>query len=141
MPKGHGGKGVAVEKKRPDGGADKNPFVVASGAGDGYARPQGAGRISCSAKEVAGMKRRISISYDFRPDEPGEGQGAQIQQAFAELGWAVTYYGGGSSNVHRCYIDIESDDRDLDRPTLIATLVRLGIPVGGDTSIHGDLEA
>jgi hypothetical protein len=86
-------------------------------------------------------KRRVSISYDFRPDEPSDGQETQIRQAFAELGWAVTYYGGGSSNVHRCYLDIESDDRDLDRPTLVATLKRLGIPVGDDTSIYGDLSS
>jgi hypothetical protein len=51
---------------------------------------------------------------------------AQIRQAFAELGWTVTQYGGGSSNVHHCPVDIQSDDRELARPTLIATLERAG---------------
>lgn len=84
-------------------------------------------------------KRNISIAYDFRDDEPSGGQETHIRQAFAELGWTVTGYGGGSSNVHRCFLDIESDDRDLDRPTLVATLTRLGIPVGDTTDIHGDV--
>src|SRR5262245_2121065 len=87
--------------------------------------------------------RTISITYDFRPDEPSGGQEASIRQAFEELGWRVTYYGGGSSNVDRCYLDIESDTRDLDHPTLIATLKRLGIPLSADPltgiSIYGDV--
>jgi hypothetical protein len=84
------------------------------------------------------MKRYIIISYDFRPDEPSGAYEAQIRQAFGELGWIVTQYGGGSSNVHRCYIDIESEDHHLDRPTLVKTLERLGIPMG-DIAIDGDL--
>jgi hypothetical protein len=88
-------------------------------------------------------KRCISISYDFRPDEPSGGQEMQIRQAFADLGWTVTYYGSGSSNVHRCFLDVESDDCQLDHPTLIATLMRLGIPLTEDpstyTTISGDM--
>jgi hypothetical protein len=87
--------------------------------------------------------RRISIDYDFRPDEPSGSHASQIRQAFGELGWTVTQYGGGSSNVHRCYLDIESADHQLDHPTLIATLKRLGIPLTQDpsvyTSISGDV--
>ena len=87
------------------------------------------------------MKRHIVISYDCRADEPSATAPyeAQIRQAFAELGWTVIQYGGGSSNVHRCHIDIQSNGPELDRPTLIATLERLGIPVGDDTSISGDV--
>ena len=86
------------------------------------------------------MKRHIAISYECRPDEPSATAPyeAQIRQAFAELGWTVTQYGGGSSNVHRCHIDIEADDRELDRPTLVAMLKRLGIPID-DIGIHGQL--
>jgi len=86
------------------------------------------------------MKRHIVISYDCRPDEPSATAPyeAQIRQAFAELGWAVTQYGGGLSNVHRCYIDIQSDNRELDRPTLVTALQRLDI-AGDDVSIHGDV--
>jgi hypothetical protein len=85
------------------------------------------------------MKRLIVISYDCRPDEPSAAYRAEIKQAFAELGWTVTQCGGGMSNVHRCFIDIEADDRELDMATLIATLERLGIPVGKDTGIEGDV--
>ena len=85
------------------------------------------------------MKRQIAISYDCRSDEPSAVYSAQIRQAFAELGWTVTQCGGGSSNVHRCHIDIESDASELDRPALVATLKRLGIPVGDDLSISGDV--
>jgi hypothetical protein len=88
---------------------------------------------------MAMSKRHISISYDFREGEYSVWQEAEIRQAFAELGWTLTQYGGGSSNVDRCSISIESEDRDLDRPTLIATLERLGIPVGDNTGIYGDL--
>jgi hypothetical protein len=84
-------------------------------------------------------KRRISISYDFRDDEPSKDYESQIRQAFADLGWTVTYYGGGSSNVHQCYLDLESDAPQLDRPTLLATLRRLGIPLGDNTFIHSDV--
>jgi hypothetical protein len=87
--------------------------------------------------------RHISIDYDFRPDEPNEAYTRQIRQAFAEFGWTVTQYGGGSSNVHRCFLAIESEDRPLDHPTLIATLKRLGIPLTENpftgTLIAGDV--
>jgi hypothetical protein len=88
-------------------------------------------------------KRTISITYDFRPGEPIGGQEADIRRAFEELGWRVTYYGGGSSNVDRCYLDIESGGPELDHPTLIATLRRLGIPLSEDPltgiSIYGEV--
>jgi hypothetical protein len=87
--------------------------------------------------------RHISIDYDFPPDEPSEVQASKIRQAFGELGWTMTQYGGGSSNVHRCCLDIESADRLLDHPTLLATLKRLGIPLTEDastyTTISGDV--
>jgi hypothetical protein len=87
--------------------------------------------------------RTIGIGYDFRPDEPSGGQEADIRRAFGELGWRVNYYGGGMSNVHRCFLDLESDTNELDHPMLIATLRRLGIPLSDDPftgiSIHGDV--
>lgn len=88
-------------------------------------------------------ERHISISYNFRPDEPSGGQESEIRRAFAALGWKVTQYGGGSSNVNRCYLDIESADQPIDHPTLITTLKALGIPLAEDpsnhTDIHGDV--
>ncbi len=88
-------------------------------------------------------KRSISINYDFRPDEPVGGQESEIRQAFAQLGWSVVQYGGGSSNVHRCGLVIESETSELDHPTLINTLAKLGIPLSSDqftgTSIYGDV--
>jgi hypothetical protein len=88
-------------------------------------------------------ERSISVSYNFRPDEPSGGQEADIRRAFAALGWRVTYYGGGMSNVDRCFLDIQSDTAELDHPTLIATLQEVGIPLSDEpytgTSILGDV--
>src|SRR5262249_7259053 len=107
------------------------------------------GRAACRRTMLFGLQearmanRRISIDYDFRPDEPSPDHASQIREAFAQLGWTVTYYGGGTSNVHRGFLDIESSDRQLDHPTLIATLKRLGIPLTGNafthTGISGDV--
>jgi hypothetical protein len=85
------------------------------------------------------MKRVIRITYDCRPDEPSAAHKAEIQRVFAELGWTMTQYGGGSSNVDSCYIEIQSEDRELDRTTLIAVLKRLGVPTEDDTGILGDV--
>ena len=55
----------------------------------------------------------------------------------------MAYHGGGMSNVDRCFLDVESDTHELDHPTLIATLRRLGIPLSDDpytgTHIQGDV--
>jgi hypothetical protein len=84
-------------------------------------------------------KHSISISYPpyAHPDTE------QVRRTFAELGWTVTYYGIGSSNLERDAIDVESDERPLDHPTLLATLRGLDIPLVEDpfnyTSISGDV--
>jgi hypothetical protein len=86
------------------------------------------------------MKCRINVSYAFRSDEPSGVYEAKIRKAFAELGGVVTDYGGGSWNVHWWYIDIESDDRALDRPEASRDSGSAGHPRGGDDiGIHGDL--
>lgn len=93
---------------------------------------------SISEEEDAMALRHITFSYEFRDNEPSGGQEEEIRQAFAELGWKMTYYGGGSSNVHKCSVDLEAEDRTLDQKTMHATLTRLGIPTGDDSFIHGD---
>lgn len=82
------------------------------------------------------MKRHISISFYFGHSDPSH---SEVEQAFAELGWTVVHYGGGSSNIDRCYLTLESEDGHMDHPTLKATLTRLGIPLTEDTSVFGDL--
>jgi hypothetical protein len=66
-----------------------------------------------------------------------------VRRAFAELGWTVKHYGIGSSSMDRDGLDIESDDRALDHPTLIATLKGLGLPLSeaqfNYTDIIGDV--
>jgi hypothetical protein len=84
-------------------------------------------------------KRHISIDFDFPPDEPSEAHAARIRQVFGGLGWTVTQYGGGSSNVHRGSLDIESEDGRLDHPTLVAILKKLDIPLTEDTFTHTNI--
>ena len=85
-------------------------------------------------------KHSISITYPFSNPTPSADH---VQRAFAELGWTVTHYGIGSSSMDRDGLDIESDGRTLDHPTLIATLNSLGIPLReqqfNDTTIIGDV--
>jgi hypothetical protein len=85
-------------------------------------------------------KRLIYITY---PPANTAANGDQVRQAFAELGWTVKHFGIGSSSMDRDGLDIESEDRPLDHPTLIATLKGLGIPLAEDqsnyTSIIGDV--
>jgi hypothetical protein len=94
-----------------------------------------------AARQVPMAKRSIYITYPLAPTAPG---GDQVRRAFAELGWTVKHYGIGSSSMDRDGLDIESEDRPLDHPTLIATLKGLGIPLAEDrfnnTSILGDVE-
>ena len=85
-------------------------------------------------------KHSISISYPLSNATPS---GDQVRRTFAELGWTVAHYGIGSSSMERDGLDIESDGRPLDHPTLVATLKGLGIPLSedqfNDTSIIGDV--
>jgi hypothetical protein len=84
-------------------------------------------------------KRLIYITYP--PSAAASGD--EVRRAIAEVGWKVTHYGIGSSSMDRDALDIESEDRPLDHPTLIATLKDLGIPLAEDefnyTSIIGDV--
>src|SRR5438067_3047648 len=80
-------------------------------------------------------KRSIYITYP-PSDTPS---GDRVRRAFAELGWTVKHYGIGSSSLERDALDIESEDRPLDHPTLIATLKGLGIPLAEDQFNHTDI--
>ena len=85
-------------------------------------------------------KYSISVTYPLPHTTPS---GDRVRRAFAELGWTVTHYGIGSSSMDRDGLDIESEGRQLDHPTLIATLNSLGIPLSeqqyNDTTIIGDV--
>jgi hypothetical protein len=78
-----------------------------------------------------------SIYITYPPSDTPSGD--QVRRAFAELGWAVKHYGIGSSSLERDALDIESEDRPLDHPTLIATLKGLGIPLAEDQFNHTDI--
>jgi hypothetical protein len=81
-------------------------------------------------------KRSISVTY---PLSASGVSGDQARRAFAELGWTVKHCGIGSSSMDRDGLAIESNDRPLDHPTLIATLKGLGVPLSEQQFNHTDI--
>jgi hypothetical protein len=99
-----------------------------------------AAELHRSAAEGVHMAKRL-IYITYPPSAAADGD--EVRRAIAKLGWTVMHYGIGSSSMERDALDIESEDRPLDHPTLIATLKDLGIPLAEDqfnyTSIIGDV--
>jgi hypothetical protein len=83
-------------------------------------------------------KRSIHVSHLLQPGAPTESISEELRRKFADLGWTVTFYGGVSPDWDALHI--ESEDHELDHPTLIATLASSCVPLyERHASIYGDL--